>query len=150
MSALALVRGDEIETALATCLNIVQDGLRRGDGSHTVESIQAAVEAGQFQMWAILDAAGTKAALFTEIVKYPARKVCIIQFTAGPGALDDLLFHVDAIERWAVGQGCDVMMVPGRRGWKPLLAGKGYAETSVILEKPLCRSDARAAAPAAA
>lgn len=149
MTTLALVRSDEINAAFATCRNMIRNGLRRGDGSHTVESIEAAVRADQFQMWVIVGESGVKAALFTEVVKYPARKVCIIQYAVGPGALNDLLRHVDAIEAWAGRQGCDATMVPGRKGWGPALTTKGYVEVAIILEKPTCRLDARAAALAA-
>lgn len=149
MTTLALVHSDELDDALATCRDMIRDGLRRGDGSHTLESIEAAVRTDQFQMWAVVGLGGTKAMLFTEIVKYPARKVCVIQYAAGPGALDALLQHVWAIEAWAARQGCDATMIPGRKGWRKVLAGNGYVEVAIILEKPICRLDARAAAPAA-
>ena len=149
MSILALVAPGDVNLAWAETRHLAEWGLRRGDGSHDLASLAAGVRAGTYQLWVVIDENGPKAVLFTEIVQWPRKKVCIIQYAAGAGALDDLLLHVGKIEHWAVAQGCDGMMVPGRDGWEPKLAGQGYRKTSIILEKRLCLSDTRAAAVAA-
>lgn len=102
-------------------------------GLYTRESVLAALVAGDFQLWVAETDVMVMAAI-TEIAQYPALKQCAVVM-AGGTQLDRCLPFLDTIEAWARENGCERMVVDGRRGWTRKL--KGYVERKVTVVKGL-------------
>lgn len=105
-----------------------------GIGDDTPESLKIRLDEGRALLWIVWDGKGILAAAVTEIVQVPARKLCMITACAGR-ELHRWRHFIANLEAYAKTQGCDVMRVHGRVGWKSVFPD--YREPWVALEKGL-------------
>jgi hypothetical protein len=105
----------------------------------TVEHLARDVIDGKRQLWLVLDDDDRFVAfVLTEIQVNDAtglKTLVIPSFAGDEGAATVPL--IGAIEAWGKEQGCDEVMVWGRRGWKPALAKEGYSLDLAIFRKAL-------------
>lgn len=104
------------------------------NGLYTEESLRIGLATGEMQLWCAEENGEMTMALVTEISVFPARKQCTLMFIGG-GALDQCLPFLETIEAWARENGCERIVVDGRRGWLRKL--KNYFERNVVLVKDL-------------
>lgn len=89
-------------------------------GTHLIDDVDAAVRAGEMQLWAT-----ETAAAITEIVEYPRKKALHMPFCGGElGELVNVI--VPACEAWGKAQGCDWFTGCGRAGWDRVMGAHGY------------------------
>jgi hypothetical protein len=105
----------------------------------TVEHLARDVVDGKRQLWLVLDDDDRFVAfVLTEIQVNDAtglKTLVIPSFAGEEGAATVPL--IGAIEAWGKEQGCDEVMVWGRRGWKPALAKEGYSLDLAVFRKAL-------------
>lgn len=113
-------------------LPLVKSALDYSDGKFTPDSVKAALEAREMQLFIVGE--NISAIAITQIQQYPAKRVLVFEFCAGKD-IDRWLFDlVSEIERWAVEQGCDAIEAVGRPGWEKVL---GWERIHVVVRKPL-------------
>jgi len=117
----------------------VESALRFSYGEREIHDIMKELVKGSKQIW--LGTIGDKfvATVVTQIIQYPKKKTCEICYLggeAGSGVLK-ALGEVEAIENWAVDNGCDDIQVFGRRGWLKALKKHGYSSRYTIIGKNL-------------
>lgn len=99
--------------------------------THTLEDIEAGVDAGFFVLWQ-----GERSAIVTEIQDYPRAK--FLHFFLAGGDIEELARMVPYIEAAGRKLGCTHMSLGGRRGWlKSFLKDQGYAEAWTVMLKGL-------------
>lgn len=96
--------------------------------THTIEDVWDKIERGTAQLWP-----GSTSVCVTNIDEYPRAKI-LVGWLAG-GDLMDILATEPVIRNWAKKQGCDAVMLVGRRGWAR--AFPGYTETHTVTMKRL-------------
>jgi hypothetical protein len=100
-------------------------------GTHRLQDVRAAVEAGEAQFWR-----GTASVIVTELQVYPLRRV--LHAWLGGGDLAEITGRMrPEIEAWAVRQGCSRVTIEGRLGWPRALRDHGYEAGSLICSKEL-------------
>lgn len=104
-----------------------------------VEDLLALVEGGRMQLWVVFDE-GKKPyfVCLTEVLTFPKTRAVVVAYACGKDPVNAVK-HLVSIEDWAASQGVDVAIVPGRFGWRRLLAGQGYADEAGQLVKDISR-----------
>jgi hypothetical protein len=111
------------------CKDWIQAGLDRDAmGLYDLDGVRAMVERGDAQIWPT-----ENGCMITTIETYPKAKV-LRGWLAG-GNLEEIQKSEPNIAKWAKHQGCDLVMISGRRGW--LKAFSGYSESCTSLFKRL-------------
>ena len=108
----------------------IEAALEYSGGTHTFKDIVKSVTCGEMQLWC-----GERAAIVTEIVCYPNKKLLHI-FLAG-GEMDAVLDIEESIIHWAKLQGCSGLSLAGRKGWAKALANRDWAQAHVVLTKEI-------------
>lgn len=128
------VRAEQRETgpeAWQRCRGWIEAALQHASGAHTIEDIEAAIEAGTAQFWP-----SERAAIVTQIWHEPKLKT--LNFWLGGGDLKELLKMRPFIEAWAVTQGCRMAVGGGvRPEWGRFLAKYGYSPRWIVFAKDL-------------
>lgn len=101
----------------------------------TIEDILTKLFLQRMQLWVAHEGPELQAAMTTEIVIEPNRKIVNLCHLGGRG-VNNWLGYLDTIEAWAKSNGCTAVTVSrARPGWKRLM--RDYRTTHVILEKAL-------------
>lgn len=109
-------------------------------GDETLTSVRNDLRNGDRQLWMAFDAPDMTRALMavtTRLVTFGSgRKKCEIAHLGGD-EMPRWLGVITIIEAWAREQGCCGMRLFGRPGWIRMLSQFDYADSAVLLEKPL-------------
>jgi hypothetical protein len=108
----------------------LEEALDRGGGDHTVAELAEEVRAGRAQCFH-----NTRAVVFTQIERH--RLYSALRVYVAAGALADVMNLQPELEHLARAEGCDRLVMIGRRGWKSVLPTFGWRETMVVYERPL-------------
>jgi len=121
-----------LEEELIRCKDWIQSALNKGGDTHDFKDIVDGIMSGNFQLWL-----GANGCAVTEIVVYPNKKVLHVFLAGGDQGqgIDQITDMHDDAMAWGKQQGCDGMTVTGRRGWKKVLASRGWKEQFTTLLK---------------
>lgn len=109
----------------------IEAALEYSGGTHTFGDVVDALVSGEMQLWAT-----DSAAVVTELQVFPQRKACNF-FLAG-GDMNQLAHFQRVIGEWAKAQGCQRLIITGRRGWeRTFLKDEGYAPKWTTFSKEL-------------
>jgi hypothetical protein len=108
----------------------LEEALHRGGGDHTIDELAEEVRAGRAQCFH-----NQRAVVFTQIERHRTHSALRVYVAAG--ALDDVMSLQPELEHFAGAEGCDRLLMIGRRGWKSVLPKYGWSETMVVYERPL-------------
>jgi hypothetical protein len=128
---LQIVQNDALsplEVNLDRCLPFIKASV--GEGPDTIESVGVAILSGKAQLWP-----GQNCALVSEVEHAPGRRFARVWHAGGD--MDELVAMTPGLESWARMQGCDSVVVSGRKGWERIMKALGYEFESVVLRKPL-------------
>lgn len=112
---------------------LLQKALDRSDGRYAIEDIRQFIDSGDMHLWAVADTA-IRAAIVTQTVIYPRRKVGLILLLGGCG-MRHWLHLIEEMEACFKREGCACLELYGRPGWQKVL--KDYKTPSVALRKEL-------------
>ncbi len=115
---------------LTRCRSWIESALEYSGGTHTFDDIVAGVYSGHMQFWP-----ADKGCAITEIITFPRKKVLHVFLAAGE--MNQIVDMDDSAEKFAIANGCSAMSIAGRRGWKKVLAEKGYEESFTTLTKEI-------------
>ena len=104
------------------------------DGVLTVEDFIASIMRQERQLWVAVDDR-VRAVLLTSLLADRTNTVLVTQ-CAGDGR-EDWLGLWDRIEEWALAIGSSRVEIVCRPGWKRDLAGLGFRQTHIVMEKRL-------------
>jgi hypothetical protein len=121
------VLGQEIDR----CRPWIEAALNRSIRSHRFEDVKQLILHGEAQIWST-----ENGCCVTTITVYPISKALQIWLLGGD--FEEVYnAHNDAIESFAKAEGCDQLVVNGRRGWERRLKSRGYEFSAVILNKEI-------------
>lgn len=110
------------------CAPWLQDALDRDAGTHALEDVWDLIERGIAQLWPT-----PNGVMVTTVEAYPKAKA-LRGWLAG-GNLDDIRKSEPVIRAWAEREGCDLVLIGGRRGW--LKAFEGYSELCTVMVRKI-------------
>lgn len=130
----------EDEAVRSYLCDMIAPAVWHSDGKFSPEHVVDQCAKGHMQMWLAVreDDASTDylAALVTELVDYPGRKVLSIPFLAG-SEMASWLHLYPQIEDWAKEQGCGEVEIIGRKGWERVAGPLGFAYSYTTLAKEI-------------
>lgn len=89
---------------------LLQQALDHGGNTHTIEDVKDMIVRGEAQFWP-----GDNAAVVSEIIRYPRKRVCNLWLASGDLAEIDRIGA--CVSEWAAENGCDWLTLHGRPGW---------------------------------
>lgn len=107
------------------CRPWLEAALEYGLGCHTIDDVQAGIEAGKFQLWP-----GEKCAAVTEVQEFPRAKFFNV-FLAG-GDLDEIRNMVPWFQSFGRHMGCTKLTATGREGWARALRSQGWEKAKLV------------------
>lgn len=117
----------------------IASALKRAD--HSSEDVRAHIERGTMQLWLAWDPGRSAGAgkpvgcCVTELIESPRGRCCNVVVVAG-SRFDEAYSAMEPdIIRWAASWGCVRLQMTGRKGWVRKLAGHGWRQIMVTLEK---------------
>ena len=136
--AMTGVLPDQVDAAWPLVAGWLEGVVARSRGKESLVELRAAFAAGRKQLWVwIPSAAGVQALAVTEIVNYPAARICRVCIATGERRDQWLAPGLAVIEAWAKAQGCDAVEPVARLGWERELKQLGYRAHHMILAKEL-------------
>ncbi len=131
-----LVAPDTIGYIWPQVERFIHSAFKEGIGDETLEGALAMLARGEAQLWVAHNGAGIKAAALTRMaVVANGKRICFC-LTCGGEGIEEWKGCLQDIEEYARRQGCDVVRLSGRAGWK-IYKKQGYKEPFVVLEKVL-------------
>lgn len=121
---------EELDAELERCRPWIEAALNYGGDTHSFDDVVESVKKGAMQFWPANDACAV-----TEIIPFPRKKVLHV-FLAG-GNAETIVDMNESAESFAKMNGCSMISVVGRVGWKKALGTKGYSAPSAVLFKEL-------------
>jgi hypothetical protein len=118
----------------------VSEALIRGNADLSPENIRQHLDSGSMQLWLAWDGRPVGCCI-AELVDSVRGRCCNLVIVAGERFA--AWAHLEAdVARWAHEHwGCVRLSLIGRRGWARRLAGSGWQEASVTLERQLGQDD---------
>lgn len=117
-----------VTAELERCRGWIEAALRYSGGTHEYSDIVEAVLKGTMQLWPT-----PRGCAITEIVVYPRKKLLNVFLAAGE--LDQVTGGIEAVAAWAKSQGCQGMMMSGRRGWERILGKLGWSRLHTVMAR---------------
>lgn len=121
---------ETLPQAWARCRGHIEAALEYAGGTHLIEDVEAAIEAGEAHFWP-----AKHSAIVTQFLDYPRGRFC--SFWLAGGDLEELLGMTKPIEIWARQNGCKKIFECGRLGWGRPLRGRGYRALYTVMAKEL-------------
>ena len=111
---------DKVRGTWNRILPLVRTALAHGNGEYEELHILIALEEQKMQIWTMHDDSKLVGIVVTEILIYPAKRVCYVVLIAGVKFRQWLTFLPD-LEQWAREKECKDIRALGRFGFKRLL-----------------------------
>lgn len=105
----------------------------------TLDSIYTCVMNEGMQCWGSGWDNKTHVVMFTRVSQFPANRVLQVLFMFGNEMPKCLPSMVATIDSFALGEGCGLVEVVGRRGWRGFLPKEGYRERAAVFTKSLVK-----------
>ena len=105
---------DKVEPILARVVS-------RSEGELETDDIFDLVAEGRMQLWIVVKDKESIAALVTQIITYPQKRVLRLVSLAGEGIQEFIHFLDTIVLSFAIQKGCTALELWGRKGWKKLL-----------------------------
>ncbi len=91
--------------------------LKHGVGTHNEEDIFLEILNEKKQLWDLRDESDAHLGyMITEVFNSPRLRICRVVYLVGQDRAAMLKLHHQLVE-WAKGQGCDMVLWNGRKGW---------------------------------
>lgn len=103
----------------------IEAALDHDIGTHDIDDVWNAIEAGAAQLWPT-----PNAVMVTAIEEYPRKKM-LRGWLAG-GSLREIINAEPDIRAWAERQGCNLVLIAGRRGWARVFPGYREVHTTIV------------------
>ncbi len=132
-----LVASDTIGYIWPQVEGFIHAAFEEGIGDETLVGVLSMLARGEAQLWIAHNGAGVKAAALTRMAVVPNGKRVMFCIACGGRDIETWEECLGDIEKYARKQGCDVVRLSGRAGWKIYKKKRGYKEPFVVLEKTL-------------
>lgn len=121
--AIVPIRSHEVARLWDALAPVLEPAVERADGAIACDDVRRALECRDMQLWCASVDGRFRAAIVTELVNHPRKRVCVVLFVAGAGLKQWLPAAMDTIGGWARANGCAALDTYGRKGLVRALAG---------------------------
>lgn len=114
----------------------IESAIKQSNGEYTLDDVYYGLSEGYMRLWIVYEGSQIIASAVCQISHYPNKIVCWIMFVGGKG-LEEWKEESAAIERWAIENGAESMMMYARKGFEKILQPYGYHSTYTVIHKEL-------------
>ena len=115
-----LLDPDDVEYVWEKVEPILARVIPHSEGELETDDILDLVTEGSMQLWIVAENKEIIAALVTQIITYPQKRILRLVSLAGED-FDKFKHFLDIVESFAIQKGCTALELWGRKGWKKLL-----------------------------
>ena len=115
-----LIRPDHIDVIWTEVAPHIERCVPHSEGELEVEDFHQLLANGEMQLWIAVDDQEILAAMVTQIVSYPRKRILRI-IAIGGGEMDRWLPFLPGLEEWALENGATALECWGRKGWLKIL-----------------------------
>jgi len=117
---------------------LIQKSIDFAGGRYDLEYVKRELERDMFQLWIMFDGEDDiKAAVISQVVTYPMKKVLVGTFVGGEDVLNNCDLILEAAQSFGRQVGCDTLEIWGRPGWKRALKKIGFSNERVCMERSI-------------
>lgn len=120
----------DVEDITPSMRNGIELALAQGGGTHQLRHVLDAIMTSEAQLWIDGDSL-----LITEVNDTPLLRELHVWIATGD--LDGCIALSEKVGQWGYLNGCQVMTLQGRLGWKKALRHHGWEALSIEMYKPL-------------
>lgn len=121
-----------------TCWNKIEPFMEKAVeytyGRYTLNNIYDMAKEGDHQLWVAYDGNDFKAAVLTNLMNYPNRRVLCMGFCGGVELSEWKDPMLSLLRRYAKDMGCDSIEAFGRPGWANVFKNDGYQAKWITFE----------------
>jgi hypothetical protein len=129
-----LIEPDDIELVWDDVVPLIERALQHAEGELIPEDIKTHLDKGDLRLWIALEDKKTIAAMVTEIIQYPRKKIVRVITLAGRN-MNMWYDFLPMIEGYAISHGCSSLEAWARKGMKRKL--KDWKHSYDIITKDL-------------
>ena len=115
-----LLDPDDVEYVWEKVEPILARVIPHSEGELETDDILDLVTEGSMQLWIVAENKEIIAALVTQIITYPQKRILRLVSLAGED-FDKFKHFLDIVESFAIQKDCTALELWGRKGWKKLL-----------------------------
>ena len=115
-----LLDPDDVECVWDQVEPILARAVSRSEGELKTNDILNFVIEGDMQLWIVSENKEIIAALVTQIITYPQKRILRLVSLAGED-FNKFKHFLDMVQSFAIQKGCTALELWGRKGWKKLL-----------------------------
>ena len=115
-----LLDPDDVECVWDQVEPILARAVSRSEGELKTNDILNFVIEGDMQLWIVAENKEIIAALVTQIITYPQKRILRLVSLAGED-FNKFKHFLDMVQSFAIQKGCTALELWGRKGWKKLL-----------------------------
>ena len=115
-----LLDPDDVECIWDQVEPILARAVSRSEGELKTNDILNFVIEGDMQLWIVAENKEIIAALVTQIITYPQKRILRLVSLAGED-FNKFKHFLDMVQSFAIQKGCTALELWGRKGWKKLL-----------------------------
>ena len=115
-----LLDPDDVEYVWEKVEPILARVIPHSEGELETDDILDLVTEGSMQLWIVAENKEIIAALVTQIITYPQKRILRLVSLAGED-FNKFKHFLDIVESFAIQKGCTALELWGRKGWKKLL-----------------------------
>ncbi len=133
-STVALVSPDEITGLWPHVSDLLEKAQPHSEGELATEDYYPLLKSAQMQLWVAVEQRQVIAAMVTQIIPYPRKKVLRIIAIGGSG-MERWISFLPKVEQFARNLECDSLEAWGRKGWKKILTD--WSDSYIVFTKKL-------------
>ena len=115
-----IVQPEDVEYVWYKVEPILARAVSRSEGELKTNDILNFVIEGDMQLWIVAENKEIIAALVTQIITYPQKRILRLVSLAGED-FNKFKHFLDMVQSFAIQKGCTALELWGRKGWKKLL-----------------------------
>jgi len=115
-----IVQPEDVEYVWDKVEPILARAVSRSEGELKTDDILDFISEGDMQLWIVSENKEIIAALVTQIITYPQKRILRLVSLAGED-FNKFKHFLDRVQSFAIQRGCTALELWGRKGWKKLL-----------------------------
>lgn len=137
MIQISLVPAEYVDTCWSKVEGFIDKAAKYTYGRYTASNIYDMVKEGDYQLWVAFEGDVFKAAVVTNIMVYPQKKMLGMQFCGGEDINSWIKPMIALLKKFAKDVGCEGLESTARPGWAKIFKNDGYRANWVTFELPL-------------
>jgi|TARA_R110000824_G_scaffold85026_2_gene211570 hypothetical protein len=130
----SVIAPDEVNGLWPHVSDLLEKAQPHSEGEISTEDFFSLLVSGQMHLWVAIEKKQVIAAMVTQVISYPQKKVLRV-IAIGGSAMNRWFSFLPRLEEFALNLGCDSLEAWGRKGWKKILTD--WSDSYIVYTKKL-------------